>query len=113
MASTANNNSVRINKSMVMKAAWETLRKHKASSFAEALHKAWQAYKLKAKMALGVVKFVFRKTNGEIRNAVGTLAKNLYQYEAKGTGHAAPACTIRYWDVEKKAFRSFCVDSLL
>lgn len=113
MASTANNNSVRINKSMVMKAAWETLRRHKTMSFSEALRKAWHAYKLKAQMALGVVRFVFRKTNGELRNAVGTLAKNLYQYEVKGTGHAAPACTIRYWDLEKNAFRSFCVDSLL
>lgn len=79
MASSANNNSVRINKSMVMKAAWETLRRHKAVSFSEALRKAWHAYKLKAQMALGVVRFVFRKTNGELRNAVGTLAKNLYQ----------------------------------
>lgn len=108
-----NNNSVRINKSMVMRAAWEVLRKHEAVTFAEALHKAWNAYKLKAKMALGVVKFVFKKTNGEIRNAVGTLAKNLYQYDYKGTGHKSPAATIRYWDVEKHAFRSFCVGSLL
>ena len=46
MASSANNNSVRINKSMVMKAAWETLRRHKAVSFSEALRKAWHAYKL-------------------------------------------------------------------
>ena len=52
MASSANNNSVRINKSMVMKAAWETLRRHKAMSFSEALRKAWHAYKLKARWLL-------------------------------------------------------------
>ena len=113
MKATVNNNSVRINKSMVMKAAWETIRKHKASTFAEALRKAWQAYKLKAKMALGAVKFTFRKTNGEIRKAVGTLAKNLFQYEPKTTGRPSHPATICYWDLEKGAFRSFCIDSLL
>ena len=96
-----------------MKAAWEMLRKHRAASLREALHKAWKAYKLKAEMALGVVKFVFKKTNGEIRKAVGTLARNLYQYEAQGTRYALPAGTIRYWDLEKQAFRSFCADSLI
>lgn len=72
MASSANNNSVRINKSMVMKAAWETLRRHKAVSFSEALRKAWHAYKLKAQMALGVVRFVFRKTmaNSEMQSGL-------------------------------------------
>lgn len=113
MASTANNTSAKINKSLVMKAAWELFRKNKVASLAEALHKAWKAYKLKAKMTGSVVKFIFRKTNGEIRNAVGTLAKNLFQYETKGARYALPAGTIRYWDLEKQAFRSFCVDSLL
>lgn len=105
--------SVRINKSMVMKAAWMVLRKKEATSFAEALKKAWRAYKLKAQMALGVVSFTFRKTNGEIRKALGTLASNLYQYEYKGTGYSSPANCIRYWDVEKKAFRSFTAGSLI
>ncbi len=108
-----NNNQVRINKSMVMKAAWMVFAKKEAGSFAEALKKAWKAYKLKAKMALGVVSFSFKKTNGELRKAVGTLARNLYQYDYKGTGYASPANCIRYWDVEKKAFRSFTVSSLL
>lgn len=64
-------------------------------------------------MALGVVKFVFKKANGEIRNAVGTLANNMYQYEFKGTGYASPTSCIRYFDLERKAFRSFTVASLI
>lgn len=113
MNATTDNNSVRINKSMVMKAAWMVLRKKEAGSFAEALKKAWRVYKLKAQMALGVVYFTFKKANGEIREAVGTLARNLYQYDYKGTGYASPANCIRYWDVQKKAFRSFTVSSLM
>lgn len=106
-------NSVKINKSMVMKAAWLLITKKQVASFAEALRKAWKAYRLKAQMALGVVKFSFVKANGEIRKAVGTLAKGLYQYENKGTGYASPASCIRYFDLERKAFRSFTVSSLI
>lgn len=113
MTTTTSKNNVRINKSMVMKAAWQVLKSKQAKDLAEALVKAWKAYKLKAKMALGVVKFVFKKTNGEIRQAVGTLANNMYQYDYKGTGYASPASCIRYFDLERKAFRSFTVASLL
>lgn len=113
MEATSKTTAVRINKSMVMKAAWMVLRKKEAGSFAEALKKAWRAYKLKAKMAFGEVSFTFKKTNGEIRKAIGTLARNLYQYDYRGTGYASPANCIRYWDVEKKAFRSFTVASLI
>ena len=113
MILTKNTTAVKINKSQLMKAAWQLIRKHKVATFAEALRKAWQAYKLKAQMTLGVVKFAFRKTNGEIRNAVGTLAKNLYQYEPKGTGRASHPSTIAYWDLEKNSFRSFCIETLL
>lgn len=113
MATTTSKNNVRINKSMVMKAAWQVLKSKQAKDLAEALAKAWKAYKLKAKMALGVVKFVFKKTNGEIRQAVGTLANNMYQYDYKGTGYASSASCIRYFDLERKAFRSFTVASLL
>lgn len=112
MKATANN-SVKINKSMVMKAAWDVLRKHKATNLAEALRMAWKAYKLKAQLALGVVKFTFRKVNGEVRQAVGTLASNFFQYTPKGNGSSKTAGTICYFDLEKHAFRSFCVYSLL
>ncbi len=113
MEAVKNNNSVKVNKSQLMKAAWEIVRKHKVATFAEALRKAWQAYKLKAQMALGVVRFTFRKANGEIRKAVGTLAKNMFSYEQKGAGRASHPSTIAYWDLEKNAFRSFCADTLL
>lgn len=113
MNEVAVKNQVRINKSMLMKAAWMVLRKKEAVTFSETLKKAWRAYKLKAQMALGVVSFTFKKANGEIRKAVGTLASDLFHYEYKGTGSASPASCIRYWDVEKKAFRSFAVASLM
>lgn len=106
-------NPVRINKSMLMKAAWTVLRKKEAETISEALKKAWRAYKLKAKMSIGVVSFTFKKANGEIRKAVGTLASSLFNYEYKGTGNEGPTSCIRYWDVEKKAFRSFKVASLM
>lgn len=105
--------TTKVNKSLVMKAAWEAVRNNKVASFAEALKKAWQAYKIKAQMMVGVAKFAFRKANGEVRKAVGTLSGNLFHYESKGTGRANHARTICYWDLEKRAFRSFNIETLI
>lgn len=113
METTKTNSSVRVNKSMVMKSAWLLIKNQKVASFAEALRKAWKAYKLKAQMALGVVKFAFIKTNGELRNAIGTLKQNMVNYQYKGTGAAKPSTCIAYFDIEKHAFRSFTIDSLI
>ena len=113
MKTTSETSNVRINKSMVMQAAWAVLKHKEAKTFSEALKMAWRAFKLRAKMALGVVKFSYRKLNGEVRQAVGTLKNNMYQYDFKGSKYKRCPYTICYFDIEKKAFRSFNVGSLI
>lgn len=93
--------------SKVMRMAWDL--RHLFSSFSEALKKAWAIVKLKRDMSNGEVRFKFRKVNGEIREAVGTLN---VEYERKGTGHATEE-TVSYWDVISNGFRSFKVTQLI
>ena len=112
MASTINNTE-RANKSLVMKAAWAILKKAEVSTISEALKVAWKAVKLKVEMAKGVVKFQYRKASGEVRTAIGTLKSGMVNYEPKGTNRKPCYSTVAYWDIEKKAFRSFCISHLL
>lgn len=101
-----------INKSQLFKMAHTMLRKAEAANLSEALTKAWKALKLKAAMMAGNVAFAFRKLNGEIRQAVGTLVN--VAYTAKNTTRkAGPADVICYFDVEKNAFRSFNAANLI
>lgn len=57
------------------------------------------------KLMKGVVKFTFKKKDGSIRQAIGTLVHDKINYEFKGTGKSSPV-TLPYWDLEKNAFRS-------
>ena len=112
MATIASNN-VRVSKSMVMKAAWAILKNKDVPNIAEALRKAWQAMKIKAQMYVGVVEFTFRKANGEIRKAVGTLKGSAINYDYKNSDRKPCYSAVAYWDIEKNAFRSFSISSLL
>ena len=80
--------------------AWELL--DNFTSFAQSLRQAWKILKLKAKMLVGKVAFKYRKVNGEIREAVGTLN---FTYESKGTGKSSPSDSMVYME-EGKGIRS-------
>ena len=88
--------------------AWELV--HEFTSFSKALTQAWKVLKLRAKMLVGNVAFKFRKVNGEIREAVGTLN---FTYEAKGTGKPSPGDSMVYFDVEANGMRSFKLCNLI
>lgn len=67
----------------------------------------------------GIVTFTFTKTNGEIRQAVGTrildpaVAKGYTESDApKGTGKETPG-VIPYWDLDKEAWRAVREDSII
>lgn len=54
------------------------------------------------------VKFSYRKTDGSIRNAVGTMQQQAIIANIKGTGrHRSQFGQIVYLDLEKMAWRSF------
>lgn len=108
--------ATQINKSQLFKIAHSMLRKAKFSSMAEALRQAWRVLKLRAAMLAGKAEFAFRKVDGTIRKAVGTLANINYTPALAVDGkprRQRPVDQICYFDIEKKSFRSFNAWSLV
>ena len=103
-----NRNKMKIDKSALFEVANAIYTGKKATSFSEALKMAWKAAKLQIALASGEVKFCYRKCNGEIREAVGTL-KNMVVDKLTAFNGAA----MYYFDIEKKGFRSFSVANLI
>lgn len=73
---------------------------------------------LKTLLRRGEVKFSYKKKDGTIRHAIGTLNEDLIPKVEKPVEDTAkadedkpkrklPAATIFYYDLEKKGFRSF------
>lgn len=75
-------------------------------SMSEALKKAWINLKLLVKMQKGIVKFYFRKVNGELREAYGTLCEK-YLPEIKRSDRKHNDTVQVYFDTERQEFRCF------
>lgn len=86
--------------------------KHQFDSFADALRKAWVVIKLRASMKKQVVSFKFKKVDGSIREANGTLIES-YLPEIKGTSKKVNYSVMAYFDVDAYGFRSFKVENLI
>ncbi len=71
----------------------------------EALKCAWANLKLKAALKVKIVEFYFKKTDGTLRQAFGTLLENRVP-ETKGTKKTADNCQV-YFDTEKEEWRCF------
>ena len=84
--------------------------KSTGKAFAVCLAKAWALYRLRQRMARGVVKIAFEKADGSLRIAYATLkgTANLI----KGTGNP-DFKTVKYFDTEAGAFRSFKVENFI
>lgn len=88
--------------------AWATLSQF--NSFAEALSNAWRIIKLQAKMKLGSVSFTFKKIDGSLRKAVGSLKDTP---ATVGSDKAKNYGVMTYFDVESNGWRSFKVENLV
>ena len=90
----------------IMQMAWQFVKRN-GMALAEALKKAWQVFKLKAQMTKEIVKFYFRKVDGSIREAYGTLRADLMP-EIKREDNRKKNDTLQvYFDTERQEFRSF------
>lgn len=88
----------------IMNLAWSFVRKN-GYSMSEALKVAWTNIKLRALLHKKVVEFYFKKTDGTLRQAFGTLMSNRIP-ETKGTKKTADNCQV-YFDCEKEEWRCF------
>ena len=100
-------------KSEIMTAAWSMLKKGLFTSISGALKAAWNRYKLVSKLRNGIAYFSFAKATGELREAIGTLRNGNFSYEAKTDNKETNLSIIKYYDLEKRAFRSVRIDRLI
>ena len=107
-----------INRSQVLILAHQIRRNDTTISFSDAQKQAWKLTKataIKTALQAGTVQFNYINEQGEVRNATGTLNNELFNYEYKtqNGGQQAQVVftgTVKYYDLDKKGFRSFRVD---
>lgn len=89
----------------VMLMAWQFVKRN-GFTMSEALKCAWTNMKLKAAMKQRIVKFYFKKIDGTIRKAYGTLKENLIP-ATSGENRKKNDTIQVYFDTEKQEYRCF------
>ena len=91
--------------SNIMNAAWRFFR-ITDESFSECLKMAWANFKLVALMRTRIVKFYFKKVDGTIREAYGTLKADLIP-ATQGDDRKRNDTGQTHYDTEKQEYRCF------
>lgn len=99
-------------KKEVFKQAWNYFRSNIYATFAQSLKQAWKVIKLKSNLLKGVFYFEFKKKDGSIREACGTLKYDMFDYDFKGFNSVFNG-TLAYYDLDAKGWRSFKVENLI
>lgn len=89
----------------VMLLAWQMVKRN-GYTMSEALKVAWNNIKLKMQMARGITRFYFRKVDGTIREAFGTLRADMMP-ALHGSSRQSNDSIQVYYDTERQSFRSF------
>jgi len=100
-------------KSRLFKIAWTYFKDGLFQTFGLALKAAWNRFKVVKALKNGLAYFTFEKSNGSIRNAIGTLLNNNFNYQSKGSNRKENYSVVKYWDVVSKGWRSFRIDRLI
>lgn len=94
-------------KSRLFNIAWSVA--DKFDTFSEALTYAWKVIKLQWSLLCGTISFSYKKVDGSIRKAVGTLDVS---YERK-TDKPSNKNVFTYWDIECGMFRGCKIENLI
>lgn len=95
-----------------MKMAWQFVKKN-GYSLSEALKTAWMNIRLKAAMKQRIVRFYFRKVDGTMREAFGTLSEKLLPPTQGESNRKANATVQTYYDTEREEWRCFKLANLV
>ncbi|MCD7972568.1 MAG: SH3 beta-barrel fold-containing protein [Candidatus Azobacteroides sp.] len=85
------------------------LREETNRPFSECLVVSWKLYRLRKKLEAGIVTFSYRKLDGSIRRARGTLKDTGYIPKGKEISLKV----INYFDIDAKEYRSFRISNLI
>lgn len=88
----------------IMRMAWSFVKRN-GYTMSEALRCAWSNIKLRALLHQRIVEFYFKKTDGTLRQAFGTLMSDRVP-ATKGVKKTADNCQV-YFDTEKEEWRCF------
>lgn len=83
------------------------------TNISESLKCAWLQAKNENNLYAGPTSFSFRKANGEIREAFGTLNGGFFNYEYKGAEKVHQPLVQRYFDFDRGGWRSYRIDRLV
>ena len=89
----------------VMRLAWQFVRRN-GFTMSEAMRVAWANMKLKTAMKQRIVKFYFRKVDGSIREAYGTLKESMTP-ATSGENRKKNDTIQVYYDTERQEYRCF------
>ena len=93
--------------SQIMKLAHQFI-KTAGMGLSEALKQAWAVFKLRQAMSKRIVKFYYRKVDGSIREAYGTLSDKLMSLmPTVGQDRKKNDTVMTYFDTEAQGWRSF------
>lgn len=93
-------------RSKVFTMAWQFIKRN-GYSLSEALTAAWANVKLRAALSLGIVRFYFRKVDGTLREAFGTLSERIAP-QTQGNDSRRRNDTVQtYYDTERQEWRCF------
>lgn len=90
----------------IMQMAWRFWRTTR-QAFAECLKLAWLNFNLKRRMAKEVVRFYFRKVDGSLREAWGTLRSDVVPAISSNDNRKKNDTVQTYFDTEKGEWRCF------
>ncbi len=94
-------------------AAWHLLKKGIVKTFSDALKLAWKKIQIVKSLKAGVFSFKYKKVDGSIRDAKGTLCNEYFVYESKGSESAINYGIVKYYDLDAQAFRSFKIENYI
>lgn len=94
-----------MDKKEIFTTAWQFVKKL-GYTLAEALKIAWRNAKFKAVAKNKIVEFYFKKVDGSMRQAFGTLKESLLP-ETKGEERKKSDMLQTYFDTEKQEWRCF------
>lgn len=83
------------------------------TKWSDCLRKAWKLVKLVIRMQAGAAHFCYRKVDGSVRNATGTLRISDLAISSGSRQKKPNFGTICYFDIDKWQFRSFRIANLI
>lgn len=96
----------------IMTMAWGFVRRN-GYTMSEALKVAWANFRLKMAMKQKIVRFYFRKIDGSVREAWGTLAESIVPATSGNSSRKQNDTCQTYYDTEKADWRCYKKANLL